>query len=124
RAGRQQDRAGELGTSPRRADYGKSGATALPKREPLMGLFKRTLKEPTAACPLPTDIETVRAKLAAVETEISAAETRLRSASLAAALNDDAAGFEALSQLQALRTRRELLTAAHAEAERIEADRL
>src|SRR5207302_8858398 len=44
--------------------------------------------------------------------------------SLAAALNDDRAGYDALGQLQALQARRVLLQNALAEAERIEAVRL
>jgi len=48
----------------------------------------------------------------------------LRSASFATALNNDRAGYDALGQVQALRARRELLTNALAEAERIEAEKL
>jgi hypothetical protein len=85
-----------------------------------MGLFRKN-KEPFAA-PLSNDIDKVRGKLQAVDTELAGAEARMRSASLAAALDDDSAGYEVINQVQALRARRQLLLAAI--GERIEDERL
>jgi hypothetical protein len=73
----------------------------------------------------PSDAEQVRAKLATVEQDIAQAETKLRQASLAAALSDDPdAGFDTVARLNGLRSRRELLQNALQAAEQQERDRL
>src|ERR1700732_2848305 len=90
-----------------------------------MGLFKRNVKQESGQAASPSDVATVRAKLATVEQEIAAAEGRLRQASLAAALSDDtSAADHAAGELQALRSRKEILLNALAEAERLETERL
>src|SRR3954447_24145833 len=70
-----------------------------------------------------SDAERVRAKLATVEREIEQAEAGLRQVSLTAALSDDPdAGYDAIARLNALRSKRELLSNALQAAEQAERD--
>jgi hypothetical protein len=78
-----------------------------------------------AACPQNGDTEQVRQKLAACEQGIQAAEVELRTISLQAALSEDPdAGHDAIARLNALRSKRELLTNALQAAEQAERERL
>jgi hypothetical protein len=71
------------------------------------------------------NLEMVAVKLQAVEAEITAAEGELSKVSLAAVLADDqATGFQAVSTLNELRTRRELLRHALSAAQQAENERL
>ena len=73
----------------------------------------------------PSDVETVRGKLAAIERDIQAAESDLRAVSLEAALSEDPdAGHDAIARLNALRSKRELLVNALAAAEQAAAERV
>ena len=83
-----------------------------------MDLFRRQTKAPSKEAAAKgyfrakatMDLETVTAKLAAVEAEIATAEGELSRVSLASVLSDDqATGFEAVTRLNELRTRREIL---------------
>jgi hypothetical protein len=80
-----------------------------------MDLFRRNTKPPANAAKgyfrpkAQVNLETVTAKLQAVEAEIATAEAELSKVSLAAVLADDQTGFQAVSSLNELRTRRELL---------------
>jgi hypothetical protein len=79
-----------------------------------------------AACPQNgADTEQVRAKLAACEQGIAQAEADLRAISLQAALSEDPdAGHDAVARLNQLRSKRELLQNALAQAEEAERERL
>jgi hypothetical protein len=71
------------------------------------------------------DLQTVTIKLAAVEAEIATAESELSKVSLAAVLADDqTTGFQAVSSLNELRARRELLRHALSAAQLAENERL
>jgi hypothetical protein len=72
------------------------------------------------------NVEAVRAKLASAGDDVAAAEARLRSVSLAAALSEDpnGAAAEATAKLTAARQRVELLNLALSEARAAEAARL
>jgi len=87
-----------------------------PKEAAAKGMFKARATQ---------DLQTVNSKLQAVETEIAVAEAELSKVSLAAVLADDQnAGFEAVSSLNELRTRRELLRHALSAAQLAENERL
>ena len=65
----------------------------------------------------PSDVETVRGKLAAIERDMQAAESDLRAVSLQAALSEDPdAGYDTVARLNQLRSKRELLVNALAAA--------
>jgi hypothetical protein len=92
-------------------------------------MFPFKSKMPVEAEPTPpSDVEVIRAKIAACDAEIARAEDELRSISLAAALSDDPeAGKEAIAKLTELRARKDLLSdalRAAQEVERANADRL
>jgi hypothetical protein len=89
-----------------------------------MRLFKRAPKEPIAARPLPSDIEKVRDKIAAVERDIADAGEELNRLALHAALADDQSASGATARLDELRHRRDLLTRALAAAEQAERERV
>jgi hypothetical protein len=73
----------------------------------------------------PSVLDSVRAKLDACKAEIETAEADLRRVSVSAVLGEDpAAGFDAVTRLNELRTRKELLEAALAQALQQEADHL
>jgi hypothetical protein len=82
--------------------------------------------EPEA--PSLSDVEVIRAKLAAVEQAITSAEAELRRISVESALSDDpAAGSDAITRISELRTRHDLLSnalRAALQAERDNAGRL
>src|SRR5205085_12545934 len=72
----------------------------------------------------PSDVETVRGKLGAIERDIQAAESELRAVSLQAALSEDPdAGYDTVARLNQLRSKRELLVNALAAAEQAAAER-
>jgi hypothetical protein len=98
-----------------------------------MDLFRRQTKAPSKEAAAKgyfrakatMDLETVTAKLAAVEAEIATAEGELSRVSLASVLSDDqATGFEAVTRLNELRTRREILRHALGAATAAEQERL
>src|SRR5437588_10024072 len=89
-----------------------------------MSWFRRKQNMEDANEP-PSDVETVRGKLAAIERDIQAAESELRAVSLEAALSEDPdAGYDTVARLNQLRSKRELLVNALAAAEQAEAERL
>jgi hypothetical protein len=70
-----------------------------------------------------SDIAAIRGKLDTCKAEIETAEVDLRRVSVTAILGEDpAAGFDAVTRLNELRTRKELLEAALAQALQLEAD--
>src|SRR5438067_13733165 len=73
----------------------------------------------------PSDVETVRGKLAAIERDIQAAESDLRAVSLEAVLSEEPdAGHDAIARLNALRSKRERSVNALAAAEQAAAERV
>lgn len=98
-------------------------AEGLPEETVGMSWFRRK-KEKDMSPVAPSDLETVKAKIATCDAEIAQAEANLRTVSLQAALSEDPnAGSEAIDRLNQLRGKRELLTNALQAAEQAQAER-